>query len=602
MDNRYSYKRGLVYKTSSEGVISDLSVDESYNFASNNPEIKVFEELYQLNLRIVDSRLIAEINLNNEKLQMTEIKALNDYFCDGKYWLPLNKGSVYEVKEILKEAELSDIGELSFRQKLYLSVQGKRLIPPLDDSNMSQLEEISEQKTPSLAFGEPYEYQKTGFKWLRWLLSAGVGGLLGDEMGLGKTLQIIMLIESELIEGNLPNLIVCPPSLLENWKREIKLFINRDVVIHQGANRMLDKNYISRTPIVIASYDAIRKDELLLNQIEWNLIAADEAQYLKNSNSLRSTALKSIPKKIGIAVTGTPIENSLEDIWAITDFTAKGLLGDKDWFLRSFSDDEFGAHKLRQLITPILLRRLVVDVAKDLPEIRYKQVPLNCSLKLSRSYIDIRNEGLRNNGAIFAIISKLRQLCSHTLDINSNNDTLEHELKFEYLQNNLQELSQGDFKAILFAPFNDSIQLIYSWYKYNFPNNFIGTLTGSTKIPERQKLIDEFSNTNCAGLLILNPKAGGVGLNITTANHVFHFAPDWNPAVMDQASARSYRRGQKLPVTIHNMFYTNTIEEYMYQILENKRNLAGTALLDQDIVPTKDELLNALKNIPTNYE
>ena len=125
-------------------------------------------------------------------------------------------------------------------------------------------------------------------------------------------------------------------------------------------------------------------------------------------------------------------------------------------------------------------------------------------------------------------------------------------------------------------------------------------ITEKTKV--KKNIFQNFSSSNSAGLLILNPKAGGVGLNITAANHVFHFAPDWNPAVMDQASARSYRRGQKLPVTVHNMFYTNTIEEYMYQILENKRDLANAVLLDQDIVPSKDELLDALSKVPANYE
>ena len=602
MEALYSFRDGIVLKTTDLGVVSQLSVDDSYNFASNNSQIKVFEELNSISLKIVSNQLAAEINLRNEKIELFSISKIHDYFCDGKYWVPLNQGNLSDIKELLNEIGLLDLGNLTFSQKLFLSVQGKRLTPPIDDSNMDQLEEISEQRIPILAFGEPYDYQKIGFKWLRWLLSAGVGGVLGDEMGLGKTLQIIMLLESELVNGNLPNLIVCPPSLLENWKREIKLFIDRDAVIHQGVNRMLDKKTISKTPIVIASYDSIRKDELLLNQIEWNVIAADEAQYLKNYNSQRSISLKNIPKKTGIAVTGTPIENSLEDIWAITDFTARGLLGERDWFLKSFSDDAFGATRLRQLISPILLRRLVVDVAKDLPEVTHKQVALSSSVKFSRAYIEVRNEGLANNDAIFSVISKLRQLCSHTEDLNTDFDTLENELKFEYLKNNFEQLNDSNFKALLFAPFNDSIELISNWYRFNFPNNFIGTLTGNTKIAERQKLIDEFSSSNSAGLLILNPKAGGVGLNITAANHVFHFAPDWNPAVMDQASARSYRRGQKLPVTVHNMFYTNTIEEYMYQILENKRDLANAALLDQDIVPSKDELLDALAKIPAHYE
>ena len=433
MEAIYSFRDGIVLKTTDPGGTSQLSVNDSYDFASNNSQIKVFEELYSVSLKIINNRLAAEINLRNEKIEVFSITKIQDYFCDGKYWVPLNTGNLSDIKDLLNEIGLPDLGNLTFSQKLFLSVQGKRLTPPIDDSNMEQLEEISEQRIPILAFGEPYDYQKIGFKWLRWLLSAGVGGVLGDEMGLGKTLQIIMLLESELVSNKLPNLIVCPPSLLENWKREIKLFIDRDAVIHQGVNRMLDRKTISKIPIVIASYDSIRKDELLLNQINWNVIAADEAQYLKNYNSQRSISLKNIPKKTGIAVTGTPIENSLEDIWAITDFTARGLLGERDWFLKSFSDDAFGASKLRQLISPILLRRLVVDVAKDLPEVTYKQVALSSSVKFSRAYIDIRNEGLANNDAIFSVISKLRQLCSHTEDLNTNFDVLENELKFEYL-------------------------------------------------------------------------------------------------------------------------------------------------------------------------
>lgn len=602
MGEEHSFTGGIILRRNQDSSYASLEIEEAYKYANNNSKIRVFDELHSISLRIVKSKLVAEINLRKSKIELSSIKQIKNYFCDGEHWIPLNTGNLSEILVLLNEVGLIDLGELTFSQKLYLSVHGKGLNPPIDDSDMSRLEEVSEQVIPNLSFGEPYEYQKNGFKWLRWLLSAGVGGLLGDEMGLGKTLQIIMLLESELKNGNFPNLIVCPPSLLENWKREIKLFINREAVIHQGANRILNKKYILETPIVIASYDAVRKDELLLNQINWNVIAADEAQYLKNYNSQRSISLKNIPKKTGIAVTGTPIENSLEDIWAITDFTAKGLLGDRDWFLRTFSDDAIGANKLRELIKPILLRRKVSEVAQDLPDVTYKQVPLSPSVTFSKSYIDIRNEGIENRDAIFSTISKLRQLCSHTEVPSINYQILEHELKFEYLKDNFEELNNSNLKALLFAPFTESIDLIAKWYGHNFPDNFISTLTGRTKIEDRQRIIDEFSNTKFPGLLILNPKAGGVGLNITAANHVFHFAPDWNPAVMDQASARSYRRGQKLPVTIHNMFYVNTIEEYMYEVLDGKRNLANAALLNQDVVPSKDELLNALSRIPGYYE
>jgi hypothetical protein len=169
MEALYSFRDGIVLKTTDLGGASQLSVNDSYDFASNNSQIKVFEELFSVSLKIVNNRLAAEINLRNEKIEVFSITKIHDYFCDGKYWVPLNKGNLSDIKELLNEIGLPDLGNLTFSQKLFLSVQGKRLTPPIDDSNMEQLEEISEQRIPILAFGEPYDYQKIGFKWLRWL-------------------------------------------------------------------------------------------------------------------------------------------------------------------------------------------------------------------------------------------------------------------------------------------------------------------------------------------------------------------------------------------------------------------------------------------------
>lgn len=598
--------KGSQLWTSKEGL--DVKVDareaRDYFLRNSQHDVKIVDALCPLHLFLDydestgQSTLNAKIVSRNEQIEIEAIHENLDHVCTENLWLPVERHSLNEVLELLAEAGIDNLGPLDYSQELFIAVQGKRLSTPIIVSALPKREQKEIKVIPALINATPYPYQVEGFHWLTWLSSAGVGGILGDEMGLGKTLQIIMLLEHELTSHQVPNLIVCPPSLMENWRREIERFIGRKALIHHGNQRIFDRETFLTSEVVITSYDAVRRDELILGQIQWNVIALDEAQYIKNESSQRHAAVKKLNKKIGIAVSGTPIENHLSDLWALADFVIPGVLGSSDWFLKSFNDDEASARALRDIVSPIILRRRVFEVAKDLPPVTMKPVAIEMPIGLATEYVECIKSNKIEKGGVFALISKLRQICCHILEDNQTSVIEQNFGKFEYLFVTLEELFANGNKAIIFAPFTTIIRDLEKWFQEKFPTNQIHTLFGETPIFERQNVVDKFTSDANPGILIMNPKAGGVGLNITTANHVIHFAPDWNPAVMDQASARSFRRGQLLPVTIHNLFYTESVEEYMYERLNSKRELSEIALEDTSSMPSVDELMKVLERLP----
>jgi SNF2 family DNA or RNA helicase len=588
------------------GTTRKATAKESYSYLTTleDSPIKVIETLCPIILNLDVEKesgktiLSAKVSSRNASVSIASIEDSLEYVCTNEIWLPIEKNSLTDILQLFKDAEIDNLGILNYSQELYVSIQGKRLTPALEIKSLPKREIAEVNGVPKLINATPYPYQIDGFHWLTWLGSAGVGGILGDEMGLGKTMQIIMLLAHEISGKRTPNLIVCPPSLMENWRREIERFIGLKAVVHHGSQRIFNRDELESIEILITSYDAVRRDELILGQIEWNLIALDEAQYIKNESSQRHTAVKKLKKQFGVAVSGTPIENHLSDLWSLADFVIPGVLGSSEWFMSNFGDDEESAEALREIVSPIILRRRVSEVAKDLPPVTLKPVALELVGELAFEYSEEVKTWKNEKRALFSLISKLRQICCHVLEINQSSVIESTSGKFEYLSDTLEELFANKNKAIIFAPFTTTISDIEKWFREKFPHNQVHTLFGETPIPERQTMVDRFTADLNPGVLIMNPKAGGVGLNITTANHVIHFAPDWNPAVMDQASARSFRRGQVLPVTIHNLFYVDSVEEYMYEKLNAKRSLSEAALSDTDVMPTVEELMKALERVP----
>ena len=559
-----------------------------------NFEVVLFESAEDMKIH-----LSFKLTHNGKIFDLQNFDPEREYYVDDENWFPIDPGELEELKELMSECAVSTFNDLTVSQALYLSVQSARLVCSFKNEwKLDDLQVPISDDALNLVKATPFPYQVLGFKWLSSLRNVSVGGILGDEMGLGKTLQAIMLIESEIRSRRTPNLIVCPPSLTENWKREIAKFVGRMSYTHQGSDRIFDLNALKTKDIVIVSYDTLRRDRQLFAQVDWNVIAADEAQYIKNASSERSVSIKMLPKKMGLAITGTPIETSLTDIWSISDFTIPGVLGSQKWFKSTFEDDLEDASRIRSLIKPLILRRKVMEVATDLPKIIKRDVPISLSGELLEEYMSIRKQEIGGMGDALRIAGELRQACCHLQKIEGQKRIFDISGKFEYLGDALPQIFANGLKAIIFSPYTVTTEYLAKWLRENFGGIFVEIIYGATK--DKQNVVDELTNAPLPGVLVINPRAGGVGLNITAANHVFHFAPDWNPAILDQANGRVFRRGQDRPVTIHNLFYSGSIEEQMMDRVNLRRVLSETALEGTDVGPTLEELRRAIEKDPEN--
>lgn len=449
-----------------------------------------------------------------------------------------------------------------------------------------------------------YKYQKIGYNWMRYMLNENSGCILGDEMGLGKTLQIITLMLYYKHEKKTPILVIAPVSLLQNWQRECERFApSIKTLIHHGSRRSGRYKTLEENDVVIISYNTAVSDSSILKMINWQLVVLDEAQNIKNPGSDRTKFVKMIPRNASIAVTGTPFENHVSDIWSLADFVIPGLLGTQTEYNNYISDDIEGADKVQPLLTPIMIRRMVSDVATDLPEKIVIPQAIEMSEIESLKYEELRKDasGAGLSGGIgIAILQKMRMFCTHPYlccDYQTFNP-IKESLKYQRLCEILDEIFELDEKVIIFTSYQEMFNIFEKdlSVRYNIP---IFTINGKTKVENRQTIVDRFNECEGTALIILNPRAAGVGLNITSANHVIHYNLEWNPALEDQASARSYRRGQQKTVFVYRLYYINTVEQVVNERLERKREIAKTAIVGTDgSIENRNDILNALNISP----
>lgn len=427
-----------------------------------------------------------------------------------------------------------------------------------------------------------YSYQLAGWRWLRFIRAEGLGGLLADEMGLGKSLQVIAAIRDPGTDDSGPCLIVAPGSLLENWRREIARFApTLSTLKHHGQGRTGRPADLRGYDVVITSYDNVVRDNSLLNMIEWDMVVLDEAQFIRNPDAQRTKAAKRLRRRVGLAVTGTPVENRLLDLWSIIDFAFPDQLGDRKSFEVLFPDDVDGARLLESRVSPLMLRRRVAEVAQDLPpRIDIPQV-VELSEEEAMTYDETRQRIANDYGAAATLVAltELRRFCAHPelLTRNAVSDPMRFS-KFQRLDEILREIFQKNEKVLVFTSFTAMADMI-ARHVMSSLQAFAGIIDGRLPIDDRQPLIDQFFAVQGAAALVLNPRAGGAGLNITAANHVIHYNPEWNPALEDQASARAHRRGQELPVTVHRLVVADTVEDVISDRLERKRSIADTAVV-----------------------
>jgi SNF2 family DNA or RNA helicase len=472
--------------------------------------------------------------------------------------------------------------------------------------NPSAIKPIKHQsgEIPGFA-GTLYPYQASGVAFLALVADQGVGCILGDEMGLGKTAQVIALLQKEKNAGRGPALVVAPATLLENWKRELAIFApTLTVLVHAGAERGGISARLRGFDIVLVSYDTTIRDQELLDKIQWNVMALDEAQAIKNPEALRTSAVKRLPRRVSIAITGTPLENRIDDLWSLADFALPGLLGDRDAFQAEFGNLLADAARLAPVVSPLLLRRKVFEVAQDLPERIEVPQPLQMSLSLAKAYEVLRKQTIEEFGPAGGLVAttRLRMLCAHPSLVGDWHSDPSMEMpKYVRTVELLDEIFSAGEKALVFSTYQAVADLFMNDMPKRFPEGFFRFIDGRIEGAERQAIVDSFFAHGGYGALFLNPKAAGSGLNITAANHVIHYNPEWNPALTAQASARTYRRKQTRPVTIHHLFYVQTIEEVIRGVAAFKQKLAGEAVTGHDGESDPLAIAQALQTSPLNH-
>jgi SNF2 family DNA or RNA helicase len=505
----------------------------------------------------------------------------------GGVWYPIESAAGAEILELVRNTGVT-LGE-AVSLKAFLTIRKTagagasiedltvgRAISPLAFTP-------SGDSVPTRVQATLYPYQISGWQWLKFLLAEGIGGLLADEMGLGKTLQIISVLSDPGGVPLRPALIIAPGSLLENWRREILKFApHLKVLKHHGALRTGRPSELKDYDVVVTSYENAVRDNSLFNMILWKVIVLDEAQFIRNPDAQRTKAVKRLQREAGLAVTGTPVENRLLDLWSIVDFILPGHLGDAKAFGSEYTDDVDGAAKLEPLISPLILRRRVADVAQDLPG----RIDIPQVVELDEDEIaayDAERERIYAEygaAATLVALTSLRRFCAHPDLMDSNSDMADPMSfsKFRRMDEIIEEVFARDEKVIIFTSFTAMADIIARHIKNRF-GAFVGVIDGRLPIDDRQPLIDRFSTVLGGAALVLNPKAGGAGLNITAANHVIHYNPEWNPALEDQASARAYRRGQQLPVTVHRLLVADTVEDVVDERLTRKRTISSAAVV-----------------------
>lgn len=611
---------GHIIHPSAKEVYSSFSGERIQDVLCSNPK----EELPSLKFSKFGTELSIDLNNNDDGSIQINIYAnrsgvevpidfvdgiLVDHCIADETWFYLT-GNIIETQDLLRECGVLSSGQISTRQYLKLVEHDLLNDHCLLNNNVS-IDELKapvdeNEEAPDTLKASLFPYQKTGYLWIKYMLEETQGCILGDEMGLGKTMQVITELLHLKTEGTLPALVIAPISLLVNWERECEKFApSLNSFIHHGNNRTGNYRDLLQYDVVITSYTTVVSDLYMLNMITWQLVVLDEAQSIKNPSSARTKACKFLKRNRSLAVSGTPFENHVTDIWSLVDFIQPGLLGSLNKYNEIISDDTEGGKKIEPILSPLMIRRLVKDVAKDLPEKVVSVIPLQMSEEECEQYVQYRNELLNEYDAdkvTLGMLQKLRIYCTHpyaALKTLYTGNPAEVSIKYQRFCEIVEEILSRNEKVIVFTSYKGMFEIFH----HDVPIRFgipIWSINGETPVEKRQEIVDTFNGTNGAAMLALNPRAAGTGLNITGANHVIHFNLEWNPSLEDQSTARAYRRGQKKTVFVYRLYYEGTIEEVVNDRIDRKRDIAATAIIGTDgTSQDREDIIRALSMVPT---
>ena len=531
----------------------------------NEDEYKKIIEAFKENRKFFKLKDESFIDFREEEVKnlFNLIDSLSDDTDIKSNEIKVHKSKSIFLNECLKDNNL-------------LFIEGRDIVKHISNK-IENLEKI-DYKVPEELKANLRDYQLTGFKWFKTLSHYEFGGILADEMGLGKTIQTIAFL---LSEKNKKSIIITPTSLIYNWRSEFEKFaptMNIKVVHGNKENREFTKDEIKDIDVLITTYGTLRNDHDLYDDITFDFCIIDEGQNIKNPLSQSSEVVKELKAKVKFALTGTPIENNLIELWSLFDYILPGYLYSKRKFQDKFMKGENGSEELKKLIRPFILRRLKSDVMSELPDKIEKRFLIEMTeeqKKVYKAYVDDVNVKMKEKDfttdkiTIFSYLTKLRQL---TLDPSIliegyTGGSGKIDVTVELIQDFIKE----KHKILLFSQFTSVLDSIKKVLEAEGIEYFY--LDGSTKASERVQLVNEFNESNKVKIFLISLKAGGTGLNLTSADVVIHFDPWWNPAIEDQATDRAHRFGQKNVVEVIKLIAKGSIEEKIIKLQESKKEI-----------------------------
>lgn len=542
-----------------------------------------------------DERTLAEL--------LSSYRKKRKFVLLGNTMVLLETKAIEEAASLQEEAGLKDAlfsDALPFYDAFLLANKASSLSLNFSDFVKKAIEAIANFESTRLRLPEVLapalrSYQLSAVKWMHTLASYGLSGILADDMGLGKSLESIAFLSS--YPSKAPCLVLSPKSVTYNWANEVKKWNPEAKVTVISGGKAERKALISRIKkdrnkgIYVISYDSLRNDIELFESIEFGVILADEAQFIKNALSKKAKAVKSLAASCRFALTGTPIENSLSDLWSIFDFLMPGYLGGFEAFKRNYIslDSTHAREDLLKKITPFLLRRSKASVLKDLPPKTVETITLAMEDKQAAFYQASLAEAKKSLAqrmdvvSIFALLTKLREIA---VDPSSFYEGFEEpSAKFEYVASLCQEVSGSDHKVVLFSSFTKVLDRLGE--VLDEQGIAYSVIQGSTPAERRVELASAFNEGEEVKVMLVSLKAGGTGLNLIGADIVVHLDPWWNAAAEEQATDRAYRLGQTRPVTVYKLICHNSIEEKVLNLQEKKKDLSASLVKEGDALIKK---------------
>jgi SNF2 family DNA or RNA helicase len=560
-----------------------------------------------------------------EKEWMELVEAKSPLVKFRGQWMHLDQDKMQQMLEFWKKQQIEN-PELTLIDFMRMTAEGgedlevefdraQSLAQMLDKlHDKSQLEAIAD---PAQLQGTLREYQKRGVSWLSYLEQLGLNGCLADDMGLGKTVQVIARLVQEQEQSDAPlkpTLLIAPTSVVGNWRKEIEKFApHLRAIVHHGNERAKDvkefQAMANQNNVIITSFTLIRKDLKLIESVDWHRLVLDEAQNIKNPKAEQTKAILKLSAPHRLALTGTPVENRLLDLWSIFNFLNPGYLGKEAQFRKSFelpiqkNNDGTRSHTLKKLVEPFILRRVKTDqsIIKDLPDKVEQKLYCNLTKEQASLYEAVvkdvtsnidETDGIQRKGLILATLLKLKQICNHPRQFlqDESDFTPVRSHKLSRLSEMVAEVMEEGESLLIFTQFTELGDALEKYLRHTCHYNTY-YLHGGTNRNKREAMITEFQDPETEpSVFILSLKAGGVGITLTKANHVFHFDRWWNPAVENQATDRAFRIGQKKNVFVHKFVAIGTLEERIDEMIEDKKKLAGA------IVGSDESWLTELDN------